>query len=80
MARTKKAGPELRFHKRIFDHLEIEPVVSKKSVAILAEREAACGVAFPASVKEWFSMSALLICFHPLFPISFLLRSSVVKE
>lgn len=46
----------LKYHHAIFDLMGIEPVISPAAQAIIAEREKLCGITFPASVKEYFSL------------------------
>ncbi len=55
---------QLRFHAQLFEHLGVQPVMSKASEAVLAEREEVCGVMFPASVREWFSLSGVFDLFR----------------
>ncbi len=63
-ARAKLASPlELRFHRRLFASLGVEPVLSTPAEKQLAAREAACGVRFPASVRELFTIKGV----HALF-------------
>lgn len=46
----------LKYHHAIFDLLDLEPVISPAAQAIIAQREAVCGITFPASIKEYFSL------------------------
>lgn len=53
----------LAFHQRVCDALDFVPARSKQRAAALEKREAASGVTFPASVKEWFGLEGV----HELF-------------
>ncbi len=47
---------ELRYHAETFQLLGRTPVPRPGAEGLLAQREAACGRSFPASVREWFSL------------------------
>ena len=47
---------ELRYHAQTFRLLGLVPSRRPDADVLLAGRESACGSAFPASVKEWFSL------------------------
>jgi len=46
----------LRYHTAIFELLGKEPRLSEESLRRIERREQACGVRFPASVREWYSL------------------------
>jgi hypothetical protein len=49
---------QLRYHKQILNLLGIELDMLASRVALIEERERACGVRFPASVREWFAIES----------------------
>lgn len=58
----------LKYHHAIFDLLDRTPVISETAQALIAEREKACGVTFPASVKEYFSVEGAVKLFGQQTP------------
>jgi hypothetical protein len=49
----------LLFHQSTFDLLGIEPHVSEQRLAMIAEREQICGISFPKSIREWYSIEGV---------------------
>jgi len=49
---------QLKYHQHILNLLGIELDMLVSRVAIIEERERACGVRFPASVREWFAIES----------------------
>ena len=49
---------KLQYHQATFDLLGREPVFSPEAAALLAQRQEACGVTFPAAITEWYSLDA----------------------
>ena len=47
---------KLKYHQATFDLLGREPHVSAPAVRLVEERERACRVAFPLSVREWYAL------------------------
>jgi hypothetical protein len=47
---------KLKYHSAIFQLLGRTPVVSPARVALIEDRESDCGVRFPRSVSEWYSL------------------------
>jgi len=47
---------KLQYHQAIFALLDLQPVISQSQVSLINQREQLCQVAFPASVREWFSI------------------------
>jgi hypothetical protein len=47
----------LQYHQAIFELLDIKPVLSTAQLETLEKREKVAGMQFPASVREWFTIS-----------------------
>ncbi len=54
----------LKYHQPVLDVLGMHLGTSPRRLAILEEREAACGVRFPASVREWLSIESADALFY----------------
>jgi hypothetical protein len=51
----------LKYHQKTFDLLHEEPPkIAREKIKLLMNRQAACGVKFPESVMEWYSMGSSL--------------------
>jgi hypothetical protein len=48
---------KLKYHSAVFQLLGRTPVVSPARVALIDERESACGARFPRAVSEWYSLA-----------------------
>jgi hypothetical protein len=59
-------GPShpIRYHRAALEMLGAEPRPSPERRRLIAEREHACGVAFPPSVVEWFALEDAAALFH----------------
>jgi hypothetical protein len=55
---------QLKYHQQILNLLGIELDMLASRVAIIDERERACGVRFPASVREWFALESAESLFY----------------
>ncbi len=55
---------QIKYHSAIFSLLEVEPEVSAQRLELLAARESHCGIKFPASIREWFSIADAESLFH----------------
>jgi len=55
---------QLKYHQQILNLLGIELDMLASRVAIIKERERACGVRFPASVREWFAIESAESLFY----------------
>jgi hypothetical protein len=49
---------QLKYHQQILNLLGIETDVLASRVAIIEGRERACGVRFPASLREWYAIES----------------------
>jgi len=49
---------QLKYHQQILNLVGIEPDMLAGRVAVIEERERACGIRFPASVREWFAIES----------------------
>lgn len=54
----------LKYHQKVFDKLNIEPILSPERMELIEKRENICKVKFPASIKEWFSIQHAEKIFH----------------
>jgi hypothetical protein len=54
----------LKYHRALFEMLDIEPVVSKPFAEIVAEREHALGRALPESITEFFRLRGIFDLFE----------------
>lgn len=54
----------LKYHQSVLDLLGIHLDLPARRLAIMEEREKACGQHFPASVREWFSIGAAETLFN----------------
>jgi hypothetical protein len=54
----------LKYHQPVLDLLGIEPALPVDRAALIEERERLCGVRFPASVREWFTVQDAEALFH----------------
>jgi hypothetical protein len=52
------------YHQPTIDLLGMDLETPSSRLAVIAERERACGARFPASVREWFSIEAAEAVFH----------------
>jgi hypothetical protein len=54
----------LAFHQSTFDFLGIDPHISDRRLALIVERERVCGISFPLSVREWYSIDRVESLFY----------------
>jgi hypothetical protein len=52
----RSPAPMLKYHQAVFDRLGLVPRLSESSIVKLAKRERKCKVAFPPSMREWYSI------------------------
>lgn len=62
MTQTNK--PFLKYHRKIYEELNIPTEISVKRLSLIEQREKICKVKFPESVKEFFSIENAENLFH----------------
>jgi hypothetical protein len=65
---------------RVLESLGLDPLPSPRRLAIIAERERACGVSFPAAIREWFAVDGVGDAFRDNTNHDELIDNNVVGE